>query len=320
MKEHSFSEPADLSDLNDKESWLVLFIALAEMEAHNYELWEQFKNQLLYQNRFYSKHPIVHQIQEKSAISTKTLYKGAVFYRARKYTRNDYYNKTIKYILEKSGRTTAEIKDIQDNLSTNLQSLLVAPHLFSNFEEKDTEPSLKSAWKKWKKHVRFKGYNRKESSAPPSDIISVGRINPAHIRYLYLSEDKYTPIYEMRPIIGQKISLARFKLNRNVKVYDLTLAPQDNSCALHGVDDGLYIAIKSMFSKPNEGQESEYLPTQFIAEEIKRMGFDGIRYNSALNAGGINLVLFNPEDCTAVSSDLIVVNNIKITYESPYKY
>ena len=123
----------------------------------------------------------------------------------------------------------------------------------------------------------------------------------------------------MRPIIGQKLSIAKFKLNRDVKIYDLTLNLEISANG-ESDDTSLFQSIGVMFSVPNDGQEAEYIPTQFLAEQIKRMGFDGLRFNSSLHNGGINVVLFNPDDCTAVSSDLIEVSDIKITSRPPDIY
>ena len=74
----------------------------------------------------------------------------------------------------------------------------------------------------------------------------------------------------------------------------------------------LYDVIGKMFSKPLNGDAQHYLPTQFLAEEIKRMGFDGLRFNSSLHKDGINVVLFDPDTCKAVSSELRMVNGIKL--------
>lgn len=68
------------------------------------------------------------------------------------------------------------------------------------------------------------------------------------------------------------------------------------------------------------GDASQYFPTQYLAEEIKKMGFDGLRFNSSLHSGGVNVVLFNPEDCKAVSSDLVEVKGINIDFEQPLIY
>ena len=147
-----------------------------------------------------------------------------------------------------------------------------------------------------------------------------GRANPDHIRYLYLCEDDSTPVYEVRPIIGDTISVAKFKLNKDVKLYDLTLDIHDivNNEVLKL--PRLYNTIGEMFSKPYNGDACRYLPTQYIAEEIKNLGFDGLRFRSSLRKDRVNIVLFNPEDCEAISSDLVEVKGIDLNLDEPMIY
>lgn len=306
------------SNLSEEEAWLCLFLLCTDIEYKNYELWDQFRRELIFHNRFHSDHPIVEEIQKRREEATQVIKAGSLFYRARKYNSEDYRKKVVDYILKAAGKTKEEIDAIRNGMPSYFSELLVVPGLFEN-EHSSNESALKKAWKKWKKSIRFKGYNAKESTAPSMEKCTSGRANPANIRYLYLCEDKETTIYEMRPIIGQTISIAKFKLNRDVKIYDLTLdseIPQKND-----TDDlSLFRSINTMFSVPNDGRETEYIPTQYLAEQIKMMGFDGLRFNSSLQSGGVNIVLFNPDDCTAISSDLVTVSNIQITTNPPVIY
>lgn len=52
--------------------------------------------------------------------------------------------------------------------------------------------------------------------------MGTGRANPDHIGYLYLSEDENTPIYEVRRTIGQMVSIASFRVQKNLRIYDFT--------------------------------------------------------------------------------------------------
>ena len=317
MDHTDYTEASNFSE----DSWLYLLLVCLLIEYRNYELWDQFSQELIYNNRFHSDHPIIEEIRKRSEIATRFVKAGTFFYRARKYKSEDYRKNVVDYILKAIGKTKEEIDVIRNTMPTYLSELLVMPDLFENKDgvaDKKKE-MLKDAWRKWKKNIRFKGYSSKDSTAPPADKTPSGRANPANIRYLYLCEDKETPIYEMRPIIGQLFSVAKFKLKRDVKIYDLTfksdISPYD------GLDDtSLFRSIGDMFSVPNDGNVTEYIPTQFLAEQIKRMGFDGLRFNSSLHSGGINIVLFNPDDCTAVSSDLVTVSDIKITSNLPDIY
>ena len=193
------------------------------------------------------------------------------------------------------------------------------PEIYSDYDYNQT-PELVKAQKKWKKNIKFKGWNKKDSGAPPADYIGNGRANPDHIRYLYLSEDPVTPVYEVRPIIGDTVSIAKFKLQKEVRLYDLTFD-------IHDIENDevvelprLYNTIGAMFSRPYNGDASKYLPTQYIAEEIKNMGFDGLRFRSSLNKDGYNVVLFNPDDCIAISSDLVEVKGIDLKLDEPMIY
>ena len=107
---------------------------------------------------------------------------------------------------------------------------------------------------------------------------------------------------------------------QDVKVYDLTLDIQEETSEPSIHFPSLYNSIGKMFSKPHNGDASKYIPTQYLAEEIKKMGFDGLRYNSSLHAGGVNLVLFDPERCKPMSSYLIEVKSVTINFGVPEFY
>lgn len=50
------------------------------------------------------------------------------------------------------------------------------------------------------------------------------------------------------------------------------------------------------------------------------MGFDGLRFNSSLRLGGINVVLFDSKSCIAQSSDIVKIENIDIKTQRPDVY
>ena len=221
--------------------------------------------------------------------------------------------------MQESGYSQSDIEKILNEWTDEQKILSLMPEIYSDYDYNQT-PELVKAQKKWKKNIKFKGWNKKDSGAPPADYIGNGRANPDHIRYLYLSEDPVTPVYEVRPIIGDTVSVAKFKLQKEVRLYDLTFD-------IHDIENDevvelprLYNTIGAMFSRPYNGDASKYLPTQYIAEEIKNMGFDGLRFRSSLNKDGYNVVLFNPDDCIAISSDLVEVKGIALKLDEPIIY
>ena len=82
----------------------------------------------------------------------------------------------------------------------------------------------------------------------------------------------------------------------------------------------MFNEIRQRFSEPNTGDAFRYLPTQYLSELIKQMGFDGLRFRSSLKNGGINVVLFDDIKCKAVCSDMIKVVGNELKLEKPEIY
>lgn len=305
-------------NINENEwTFLLLMMLMEDIKQRNSQ-WKSFENELIYNNRFSVKHAVIDEIHECQESATKIIKEGTILYRARVFDKSN-FDKLVKYYLKENGCSQKEIDNILTEWSDEAKLLSLLPEIYSDYDYTQT-PELVKAQKKWKRNVKFKGWNAQDSSAPPPDYIGNGRANPDHIRYLYLSEDPTTPIYEVRPIIGQTVSVAKFKLKKDVKIYDLTLDIHDIIKDTVAEFPRLYNTIGAMFSHPYNGEVSKYLPTQYLAEEIKNMGFDGLRFRSSLNKNGINVVLFNPEICNATSSDLVDVKEIKLKLDKPMIY
>ena len=308
----------EFKNMNSDEWKFLLFVMLMDDIKQRNSQWKSFEDELIYKNRFSVRHAIIDEIHECNESVVTILKKDTVLYRARVFEKSN-FNKLVKYYLQENGYSKSEIEKILNEWTEEEKILSLIPDIYSDYNYDETSELIK-AQKKWKKYVRYKGWNAEDSGAPPADLIGNGRANPDHIRYLYLCEDSVTPVYEVRPIIGDTVSVARFKLKKDVKLYDLTLDIHDI------VNDEvfelprLYNTIGEMFSRPYNGNPTKYLPTQFIAEEIKNMGFDGLRFRSSLNKKGINIVLFNPEDCAAFASDLVEVKEIALNLDEPLIY
>lgn len=316
------------SDKNYKtnnESWyliLLILMLVSEDEHRKDRQWNEFEHDLIYKNRFSSDNPIIEELHKQSKNVAKKIAENSVFYRARFFASAG-SDKLLEYYLKAMGISKADINETLAHMPDYQKKMLLFN--YNNHDSRYSGDALLSkkiieAQEKWQKNVKFKGYNAENSTAPAADLVPSGRANPDHIRYLYLCEDNITPIYEIRPFIGQIVSVAKFKLIRDIKVYDLTLDIQEETSDPSMYFPSLYNSIGKMFSKPYNKDISKYIPTQYLAEEIKKMGFDGLRFNSSLHAGGVNLVLFDPDLCKAVSSDLIKVKSVTINYDVPEFY
>lgn len=150
-----------------------------------------------------------------------------------------------------------------------------------------------------------KGFPIAEMGNPPAHLAKAGRANPAGISYLYVAESVDTTLYETRAGLYDYVSIGEFTVQQPIKVINLRephlydpiqLADSDKIKAFMLNLPFLSILEKEL-SKPlrRSDNELDYLPTQYLSEFIKSLGYDGIEYRSSLNSSGFNVAVFNPE-------------------------
>lgn len=164
-----------------------------------------------------------------------------------------------------------------------------------------------------------------ELGKPPIDKTTAGRANPVGIPYLYLSNDEKTTLYETRVGLHENISIGKFISNEPINLISLTkislLGP------FHILEKDFTIEefirfrpylekLESELSKPirKQDEQLDYLPTQFLCEYVRFMGFDAVEYKSAMDSNGINVALFNDRkvDCVEVKS--YTVDNLEYNW------
>ena len=270
--------------------------------------WDEFEHGLKYVNRFSSSHAVVDAIIDNAEKSKLIIPKGHKLFRARVYKEDpiiDFFAKIYSPSKKKSEGNN--VPALLKNDISKYTGMMVASMLLSKENNPEKWEIILSKYKEWKRK-RFKGFNADASGRPPADLATAGRINPEKISYLYLAEDPLTCVYEVKPIIGQHVSIATFKLTKDISVFDLASDSEEKD-NLH--NPLLFRYIKQRFSIPNAGDTLHYLPTQFLSEVIKEMGFDGIRFKSSLKQDGVNVVLFSDKDCKVINSQVVDVMGIR---------
>ncbi len=162
---------------------------------------------------------------------------------------------------------------------------------------------------------------------PISSLVSDGRVNPKGVAFLYLASKKETAMAEIRPWIGSSISLGHFKINRDIKVVDCSLYHGEQPFYFNVqnpeeepdqdfINKAVWTHIDNAFSQPVERSQSEteYLPTQIIAELFKANKFDGIVYRSKFS-DGYNIVLFDIGVADLVSCCIYEVEEINFEFK-----
>ena len=126
--------------------------------------------------------------------------------------------------------------------------------------------------------------------APPAHLVPPERANQSGARVLYVASTKATALAELRPSIGDKVTLAEFRPNRELSLCRLVgerhlTSPFQDLDGYRRWSERQEVReyLGGLFSKPLTKADSAkgYLFTQYIAKMIKTLGFDGIQYRSS---------------------------------------
>ena len=157
-----------------------------------------------------------------------------------------------------------------------------------------------------------------------------GRANPTGIPVLYLATTMQTAISEIRPWIGSEISVARFRIVRDLKAVDLSR--QHGRFSLEYImldgtkleepnaedrEKAVWTDIDNAFSRPVTRTDAAlgYVPTQILAELFRDAGYDALVYKSQFGEGGYNVVLFGLDDAVATNGVPCKVTKIDVQFE-----
>lgn len=168
----------------------------------------------------------------------------------------------------------------------------------------------------------FLGYGSNESFVPPAKVTRDLRANYRYIPYLYCSNLPYISLVEVRPRIGSDVSIATINVKSSLELLDFTI--KKHSSNLPYQKRILFEDLSMLFSKPvKSGDDTlDYIPTQYIAEYVKKLNYDGIVYRSSLTPelddsdhdsdaeiDGYNIVVFNYDKCEPIGSNVVTVTH-----------
>lgn len=158
---------------------------------------------------------------------------------------------------------------------------------------------------------------------PPSEKSKSGRANPTGISYLYIADQLETTLYETRASLLDYITIGEFRLKENIKVvnlrgnlYDPILLAENEELEDFMIHLPFITKLEQELSKPNRRNDIEldYLPTQYLSEFIKSIGYDGVEYQSSLYSEGYNLAIFNVDKFECINVVLHEISKIKFTH------
>lgn len=167
----------------------------------------------------------------------------------------------------------------------------------------------------------FYGFGADDSLAPPWKRAKDMRASYRYIPYLYCANHPYLSLVEVRPRIGAKVSVAEISVTKDITLLDFTAKTKPKGMNL--TKQNLFHDLSLLYSKPvtEDDEVIDYIPTQYIAEYAKRLGYDGIIYMSSLtpeiNESGLdrfNIVIFDYKAvCEVVRTNVVEVqeNNVE---------
>jgi hypothetical protein len=154
------------------------------------------------------------------------------------------------------------------------------------------------------------GFPKEKMGNPPAFAATAGRANPAGISYLYVAESIDTTLHETRASLYDYVSIGEFTVKEEISVinlrephlYDPIFLAENEKLRDFMLNLPFLTILEKELSKPvrRTDNQLDYLPTQYLSEFIKSLGYDGIEYRSSLNPTGYNVAIFHPEklDCT----------------------
>lgn len=250
--------------------------------------FRDLENEIVFKNRFFIENDLIDEIDKILNKLEYTYNAENTFFRARIFNRE-------KGFCTDDESTLHEICKL-NTMWPNRFNKIFAPN------EKLNQCKESDCW----------GYDAKQSGAPEISS-SNGRINPPYIRVLYLAEDAYTAFAETRPFLNGNVSIAKFETKRQLSVinFSISFIPEELGITEREASILCYLSAV-LFQRPTSRGNKDYLITQYISEYIRRKGYDGIRYSSSLNRPGINVCLFNPDDCLFIKSYVYKLNGLKL--------
>lgn len=167
-----------------------------------------------------------------------------------------------------------------------------------------------------------KGFPLDMMGAPPREKATSGRANSEGISCLYLSDSEETTLHEARVGEYDYVSIAQFEAIEDVEVVNIALLSEispflGSDITQLAVNVANFKRLSIEIAKPMRRHDSplDYLPTQYLCDYIKSLGYVGFEYRSAMNEDGSNLAIFYPKKFKCVHVSVYDIQSLKYSYD-----
>ncbi|MFD1615338.1 RES family NAD+ phosphorylase [Gelatiniphilus marinus] len=170
-----------------------------------------------------------------------------------------------------------------------------------------------------------KGFIKENMGNPPlPELASAGRANPRGISYLYIADSIETALYETRSTIFDYVTIGKFIVKEEIEVISFRNIATDPIYWSEREDIKNYIeylpfiyTLQKELSLPirKKDKSLDYIPSQYICEYIKSLGFDGVEYQSSLYSSGYNLAIFNPKKLECIQTEVYEIEGMDLHHK-----
>lgn len=235
----------------------------------------------------------------------------------------------IEFISETSKQIHSVWEDFKEEIKTvnryHIQNTINLNKLSAFFNHESFFKTIKKGRIFYRCRISdINGYPINKMGNPPAEIATSGRANPKGISYLYIADNIKTALYETRAALFDYVAVGEFKVLDDLKILNLR-NPKDDPIPWsenEEIEDFLtYIpfiqTLQKEISLPIRKRDKllDYIPTQYISEFIKSLGYDGLEYKSSLYSEGYNLAIFNPNKLECIKSTVHEIEGIDLTFK-----
>ena len=169
------------------------------------------------------------------------------------------------------------------------------------------------------------GYPETKMGAPHIPWITAGRMNSDGVQCLYLASDEETTFHEVRARDYDHVSVGEFVQVKDLRIVDLSLFDKigpfsipDFDMTWFAINIEIIRKIGDEIAKPMRRFDLtlDYVPTQYICDYIKHLGYDGIKFKSTFASGGMNYAIFDEKKFDCVNVKLVQIGNVGYEWET----
>ena len=170
----------------------------------------------------------------------------------------------------------------------------------------------------------IRAFPAEEMGAPPAKRAGPGRANPVGIPYLYVGSRRETAVAEVRPHPGEMLTIAEFTIEGDVQLVDLRdprdaitpfiMSDSEQVAAVRGDIDFLERLGQELTTPVSPSVAAiDYIPSQYLCEFIKYLGYDGVVYASSVD-DGTNIALFQSTKAKVGAISRVKIKDVKFGF------